>query len=113
MLITTTEGTGWRYEVLAASEGFTVQARDLDTGVVADEDTRVFRTVFAAFAYADLSAAADQCAAAVVADEDDQGLALAFEAQMERFRAVRQRFDDDGIQPGACLIGTRASGWLH
>src|SRR4051794_25718918 len=118
MLIASTEGRGWCYEVIVQSDGFLVQARDLDTGELADDDTTLFRTAPVAMAYADMSAAADRFAAANLADDEDEDLASEFELERSRFAAIRARFGDDGVGAGE-LNRRRASGprrsrgWLH
>src|SRR3954447_7621678 len=97
MLIATNEGQGWRYEVIVQSDGFLVQARDLDTGELAGEDTTLFRTAPTAFAFAGMSAAADRFAAAKLADEDDEELAEDFARECDRFAAMRDLLSDEGI----------------
>ena len=64
MLLTTAEGRHWRYEVCEHADGYLVQMRDLATGGLEDEFATVFRTLPVAFAYAAMSAAFDQYAAA-------------------------------------------------
>lgn len=64
MLIATSEGQGWRYEVVDHAEGYLVVPRDLDTGAVEPEGCMLFRTAPVAFAFADLSAALDRMASA-------------------------------------------------
>jgi hypothetical protein len=97
MLITTTEGQGWLYEVIVQSDGYLVQARDLDTGKLAEDGTTLFRTVPAALAFADMAAAADRYAAARLDCFDQEETALEFERECDRFAAVRLRLSDEGI----------------
>ena len=52
MLIATSEGQGWRYEVVDRAEGYLVVPRDLDTGAVEPEGGMLFRTAPMAFAFA-------------------------------------------------------------
>jgi hypothetical protein len=109
MLITFADGQGWRYEVIAQSDGYLVQARDLDSGEVASDEVTLFRTATTAFAFADLAAAADLCAAARLDDDPDTMLEKAFVVERRRFAEMRLRFSDDGI-PGEVLAlrrGTR------
>jgi len=118
MLIASTEGRGWRYEVIVQSDGFLVQARDLDTGELAGDDTTLFRTAPVALAYADMAAAADRFAAANLSNDDDEDLAGEFELERNRFASIRARFADEGIAGGE--LNRRSSGrisdargWLH
>jgi hypothetical protein len=97
MLITTTEGQGWLYEVIVQSDGYLVQARDLDSGKLSEDSTTLFRTVPAALAFADMAAAADRYAAARLDLFDQEETALEFERECDRFAAVRLRLSDEGI----------------
>ncbi len=97
MLITTTEGQGWLYEVIVQSDGYLVQARDLDTGKLAEDGTTLFRTVPAALAFADMAAAADRYAAARLDRFDQEETAGEYEREGDRFAAVRRRLSDEGI----------------
>jgi hypothetical protein len=106
MLIATTEGQGWRYEVIAQSDGFLVQPRDLETGELAIEDSTLFRTSPAALAYADMVAAADRYAGASFKDEFDETLAGDLARERDRFAAIRVRLCDDGIS-GDILLRRR------
>ena len=120
MLIASTEGRGWRYEVIVQSDGFLVQARDLDTGELADDDTTLFRTAPVALAYADMAAAADRFATATLACDDDEDLAGEFEQERNRFTSIRARFCDDGIAAGelnrrhsGSIVQIQARRWLQ
>lgn len=98
MLIASKEGRGWRYEVLVQSDGFLVQARDLDTGELAAEDTTLFRTAPVALAYVDLAAAADRFATSTLDwEEDDEDVAGVFEQERRRFASMKIRFADEGV----------------
>ncbi|QEN90577.1 hypothetical protein FZC33_31630 [Labrys sp. KNU-23] len=111
MLIASTEGQGWCYEVIAQSDGFLVQARDLDTGEVSLNETTLFRTSPVALAYADMAAAADRFAASRLEEveeiEDSQALADDYHHELDRFTAIRDRLSDDGVG-GALLRCSRA-----
>ncbi|MDQ0472982.1 hypothetical protein [Labrys wisconsinensis] len=101
MLIATHEGQGWRYEVLAQSDGFLVQARDLDTGELAGEDVTLFRTATAALAFAGMSAAADRFAAARLDDEIDDEAAADFARECDHFATMRDLLSDEGVRTDA------------
>ncbi|MBP0578698.1 hypothetical protein J8I29_05215 [Labrys sp. LIt4] len=108
MLIASTEGQGWCYEVIAQSDGFLVQARDLDTGEVSLNEITLFRTSPVALAYADMAAAADRFAASRLEEvEDWQTLADDYHHELDRFTAIRDRLSDDGVG-GALLRCSRA-----
>jgi hypothetical protein len=112
MLIASTEGQGWRYEVIVQSDGFLVQARDLDTGEVAGDDTTLFRTGPVALAYAGMAAAADRFASANLADDDDdEDLAGEFRLERDRFTSMRTRLADEGV--GALELSRRLGGGLR
>lgn len=112
MLIATTEGQGWCYEVIAQSDGFLVQARDLDTGEVSFSETTLFRTSPVALAYADMAAAADRFAASRLEEvEDWQLLADDYHHELDRFTAIRDRLSDDGV--GGAMLCSNRSGSLR
>ena len=106
MLITATEGQGWRYEVIVQSDGFLVQARDLDSGELAQDEVTLFRTATVAFAYADLAAAADRCAAARAEAGFDEELEDEFARERVRFASVKFDLADEGVD-GAILLQRR------
>jgi hypothetical protein len=108
MLIAATEGQGWRYEVIVQSDGFLVQARDLDSGEVAADEVTLFRTATVAFAYADLAAAADRCAAARCEFGFDAELEDDFARERVRFASVRFSLGDEGVD-GAILLQQRGA----
>lgn len=112
MLIATTEGQGWCYEVIVQSDGFLVQARDLDTGEISLAETTLFRTSPVALAYADMSAAADRFAASRLEDAEDwQDLADDYHHEHDRFTAIRDRLFDEGV--GGDLLRQSRSGSLR
>ena len=107
MLIATTEGQGFLYEVIVQSDGYLVQARDLDTGELAGDDTTLFRTVPAALAFADMAAAADRYAASRLDHlEDEDDVATEYERECDRFAAIQLRLADEGI-PNEILLRRR------
>ncbi|WP_448952907.1 hypothetical protein [Labrys neptuniae] len=112
MLIATTEGQGWCYEVIAQSDGFLVQVRDLDTGEIAVHETTLFRTSPVALAYADMAAAADRFAASKLEEvEDWEGLADDYHHELDRYTAIRDRLSDEGV--GGALLRCNRSGSLR
>ena len=112
MLIASTEGQGWCYEVIAQSDGFLVQVRGRDTGEVSPSETTLFRTSPVALAYADMAAAADRFAAARLEEAEDwQALADDYHHELDRFTAIRDRLSDDGV--GGELLRCNRSGSLR
>jgi hypothetical protein len=112
MLIASNEGQGWCYEVIVQSDGFLVQARDLDTGEVSLAETKLFRTSPVALAYADMAAAADRFAASRLDDAEDwQDLADDFHHEHDRYQAIRDRLLDDGV--GSDLLQQSRAGSLR
>ncbi len=97
MLVGASEGQGWRYEVVERSEGFVVHSRDLDTGTVDDEDSRLFRTASVAFAFAAMSASFDRFAAACAAGEEHQALWSELSEDQSLYEELRRRFLDDAM----------------
>ncbi len=53
MFIGASEGQVWRYEVTEDPDGFLVSQRDLSTGEIEADESRLFRTAAVAFAYAE------------------------------------------------------------
>lgn len=102
MLIGASEGRGWCYEVFQRIEGYLVRTRDLDTGSINADDGRLFRTAAVAFAYAQMSAAFDRCAAARIAGEACADLDRELAEARALFEALRRRLGDDGVA-GALL----------
>jgi hypothetical protein len=97
VLIGSSEGQGWRYEVIARPDDYLVRMRDLDTGTLEESDSKLFRTAAVAFAYADLSAAFDRYAAARMAGEDVVELERALAAQRTLYEDVSLRLGDEGL----------------
>ncbi len=98
MLVGASEGQGFRYEVVQRTEGFLVQSRDLDSGAVDREESKIFRTAAVAFAYAEMSARFDRYAAARMAGDDSAEEALAeLEAQQHLYAELSRRLCDDGM----------------
>jgi len=96
MIIGTSEGDRYRFEVVLMSHGFIVRARSVETGEVTASRDRLFRTAPAAFAFAELAAARDS---------DDTRLSHieALEAKLASDRAarlfdeIRDRLADGGV----------------
>jgi hypothetical protein len=101
MLIGASDGHGFRYEVIAWTDGYLVHARDVDTGIVEDADSRVFRTAAVALRYAEMSAAFDRLAAARIADLPTEVHAAELEALKELYDSLSRRLGDDGM--AACF----------
>lgn len=97
MLIGACEGQSWRYEVIESAEGFLVRMRDLDSGSLEDREARMFRTAAVAFAFADMSAAFERCAQALVAGEDADALAVELGATQTLYEDISRRLGDDGV----------------
>ena len=97
MLVGASEGQGWRYEVVERSEGFVVRSRDLDTGAVDHDDSRLFRTATVAFAFAAMSASFDRFASACAAGEEYKALWAELSANQALYENLRRRFLDDAI----------------
>lgn len=97
MLIATSEGQGWRYEVVDRAEGYLVVPRDLDTGAVEPEGSMLFRTALVAFAFADLSAAFDRLASARMAGEDTDELSDELARERVLYAALSRRLGDEGL----------------
>jgi hypothetical protein len=96
MWIGTSEGFGYRYEVVAIADGYLVQMRDIDTGALEEREARLFRTARVAFAHAEAMAAIDRFAVTLLD---------LHEAQAERQEARRceaafvmlcAKFNDEG-----------------
>ena len=98
MLITASEGQGFRYEVMGQEDGFLVRTRDVDTGEVDEGESKVFRTAAVAFAYAELLAAFNRYAAACIASDNVAETLLAeLSAQQALYRDLSQRLGDEGF----------------
>jgi len=114
MLLTTAEGRHWRYEVCEHADGYLVQMRDLETGGLEDAFATVFRTLPVACAYAAMSAAFDQYAAAELEDVADAEIALELESSERAFVDLSDRLHDVGLAGSALKAwdgrGDRAPG---
>jgi hypothetical protein len=108
MLIGGSDGSGWRYEVVAREEGFLVRMRDLATGEVEANEARLFRTAAVAFAHAEAMAAIDRFASASIVDEPADDLLAEAELAENRFVNLSDLLGDRGRgfaseQEAACL----------
>ena len=98
MFIGASEGHGFRYEVIDGGEGFLVRMRDLATGEVEEDETRMYRTAAVAFAYAELSAAFDRYAAARMnGDELAQVMLIELTSQQSLYQDLSRRLGDEGM----------------
>jgi len=107
MLLAACEGRHSRYEVCEHSDGYLVQMRDLETGDLDEEFATLFRTMPVAFAYAEMSAAFDICAAEADSAGDDD---IDLEAREQRFVALSDRLGDSGLTGGSIRAWERATG---
>ncbi len=106
MLLAVCEGRHWRYEVCEHADGYLVQMRDLDTGDLDEEFATVFRTMPVAFAYAEMSAAFDLCAAAEEIGQDDE---IDLEIRQQKFITLSDRLGDSGLNGGSLKAWERAT----
>ena len=97
MLIGTSQGQGFRYEILEHHDGYVVHMRDLDTGMVEETESKLFRTAAVAFRYAETSAAFDRLAAARISGEPTEQLASELQTMQELYRELSQRLGDEGM----------------
>lgn len=97
MLLATSEGRHWRYEVCEHSDGYLVQMRDLETGDLDEGFSTIFRTMPVAFAYAEMSAAFERYAAAELESIDDEQVEIDLEATERNFIDLSDRLHDAGI----------------
>ncbi len=106
------EGAGYRYEVLALTDGFLVRMRDIDTGLIEEGETRLFRTARVAFAHAQTMASIDRFAATLLEMQDavcERAEARRSEASL---RALQERLNDRGCvyrptpgqKPAVCVL---------
>lgn len=109
MLIGASEGRTWRYEVVERTEGFLVRMRDLGSGGIDEEESRVFRTAAVAFAYAEMSAAFERCASATMAGEDAAEASAELEATKALYGDLSRRLGDDGIAAQLIVAWERQS----
>jgi hypothetical protein len=96
MIIGISEGTEWRYEVIARTDGFIVQPRDLTTNALEHSQRTHFRTAVAAFAYAELSAALDRTAAARLSGDEPGSFMVELEERAAGFHELAARLSDSG-----------------
>jgi hypothetical protein len=99
MMIGISEGTAWRFEVVAQADGYVVQSRDLDTYVLDGPEHSFFRTAVAAFLFAELAAARDRMAAARLAGDPEGELAGELRDRQIAFETVSGRLRDMGSEP--------------
>lgn len=97
MLISSTEGYGFIYDVTARSDGYFVQVRDRETGATIEEESRLFRHAPAAFAYADYAAALDLAAAEHLTPSGDGEPEAALLACESRFSTLARAYADEGV----------------
>ena len=109
MFLSASEGLHWRYEVCEHSDGYLVQMRDLDTGELDEEFATVFRTMPVAFAYAEMSAAFDLCAAAELEGGDEDVITIDLEAREQKFIMLSDRLGDTGLNGGTVNAWERAT----
>jgi hypothetical protein len=111
MLLAVCEGRHSRYEVCEHSDGYLVQMRDLETGDLDEEFATLFRTMPVAFAYAEMSAAFDLCAAAELEGDSDEGdvITVDLEAREQKFIMLSDRLGDTGLNGGTVNAWERAT----
>lgn len=90
------EGTGFRYEVMALTDGYLVQMRDLETGALQQGEARLFRTARVAFAHAQAMAAIDCFAATLLDMQDAQRERIEAQRSEAALRALQERLNDQG-----------------
>jgi hypothetical protein len=99
MMIGISEGTAWRFEVVAQADGYVVQSRDLDTHALDGPEHSFFRTAVAAFLFAELAAARDRMAAAHLAGDPAGELAGELHDRQIAFETVSGQLRDIGSDP--------------
>ncbi len=109
MLLAVCEGRHSRYEVCEHADGYLVQMRDLETGDLDEEFATVFRTMPVAFAYAEMSAAFDLCAAAELEGAPEDAITVDLEAREEKFSTLSDRLGDTGLNGGSIKAWERAT----
>jgi hypothetical protein len=97
MVVGISEGSTWRCEVLAETDGYLVQVRDLQTSRVEASDCMLFRSAVTAFAYANFLAALDQTAAARLAGEETGDLETELDERRLAFSTIADQLFDRGI----------------
>ena len=109
MLLAACEGRHWRYEVCEHADGYLVQMRDLETGDLDEEFATIFRTMPVAFAYAEMSAAFDLCAAAELEGGEDNAITVDLRAREQKFTMLSDRLGDAGLNGGTIKAWERAT----
>ena len=110
MLLAVCEGRHSRYEICEHSDGYLVQMRDLETGDLDEEFATVFRTMPVAFAYAEMSAAFDLCAAAELDGGEEDAITVDLEAREQKFIALSDRLGDSGLDGGSLKAWEQVTG---
>lgn len=95
MLISSVDGIGFRYEVMARSDGYLVQVMDYRNGAHVANEERLFRTAPAAFAYVDYAAARNIADAALPTCESDDLQDLS--ESREHFSELSRDLADNGV----------------
>ena len=118
MFIGASEGQGFRYEVIAGTDGYLVHTRDLDTGMIEEGDSKVFRTAAVALRYADMSAAFDRLAAARMAGEPTAAHETELAALESLYDDLSRRLGDSGMAAHLLAAWETASSvaerrWYH
>ena len=109
MLLAACEGRHWCYEVCEHSDGYLVQMRDLETGDLDEEFATVFRTMPVAFAYAEMSAAFDLCAAAELEGAEDEPIMIDLAEREQKFTMLSDRLGDNGLNGDTMKAWERAT----
>ncbi len=109
MLLAVCEGRHSRYEVCEHADGYMVHMRDLETGDLDEEFATLFRTMPVAFAYAEMSAAFDLCAAAEIEGASEDAITIDLEAREEKFSTLSDRHGDTGLNGGCIKAWERAT----
>lgn len=95
--IAVSEGGNRRFDVFESIDGFFVRGADLATGTADDQALKMFRTVTAAFAYAELAASRDRLEASRHAGSIDIDAVIEHHASLRRFEDTRLMLADDGV----------------
>jgi hypothetical protein len=85
--------------------------RDLESGDLDEEFATLFRTMPVAFAYAEMSAAFDLCAAAEMEGDghEDDAITVDLEAREQKFTMLSDRLGDTGLNGGSIRAWERAT----
>ena len=113
MWIGSSEGYGYRYDVVAITDGYLVQMRDLDSGALDEREVRLFRTARVAFAHAEAMAAIDRFATTLL--EFHEANAERQEARRceAAFVMLRAKFNDEGCIYAPCAESPSIHRVLH